>query len=192
MPPAPAEGSRLPSAARVACASRFSNSVGLVQIAGGLPERTTIGAFYSTDSTLAARYPTEWEFFGRAAPLRQDEAGPIGLGIEAGYILAARGFVGELSLARRLGRVRLMALGRLLTDPDDHPMDVAAGGGAVPWRFRGNPPHAENCPRPVSRDLARRAPGAHAPGEQPAASPLLIVAWHLGCTAEGEGMGIQP
>jgi hypothetical protein len=192
MPPAPGEDPRLPSAARVACASRFSNSVGPVQIAGGLPEHTTIGAFYSTNATLVARYRNEWEFFGRAPPFRQDDAGPIDLGIEAGHSLAARGFVGELSLARRLGRVRLMALGRLLTDPDDHPMDVAAGGGAVPWRFRGNPPHAENCPRPVSRDLARRAPGAHAPGEQPAASPLLIVAWHLGCTAEGEGMGIQP
>jgi hypothetical protein len=137
MPPPPGEDPRLPSAARVACASRFSNSVGPVQIAGGLQEHTTIGAFYSTNATLVARYPNEWEFFGRAPPFRQDDAGPIDLGIEAGHSLAARGFVGELSLARRLGRVRLMALGRLLTDPDDHPMGVAAGGGAVPWGKRG-------------------------------------------------------
>ena len=99
--------------------------------AGGLPGHTTVGAFYSTNSTLVARYPNEWEFFGRAAPLRQDNGGPIDLGVEAGYSLAARGFVGELSLARRAGPVRLLAHGRLLTDPEDDPMDVAVGGGAV-------------------------------------------------------------
>jgi plastocyanin len=99
--------------------------------AAGLPAHTTIGAFYSTNSTLVARYPNEWEFFGRAAPVRQDNGAPLDFAVEAGYSLAAKGFVGELSLARRAGPVRLLAHGRLLTDPGDNPMDVAAGGGAV-------------------------------------------------------------
>jgi len=100
-------------------------------LAGGLPAHTTVGAFYTTNSTLVARYPNEWEFFGRMALLRQEGRAPLDLGVEAGYNLAVRGFIGELSLARRAGPVRLMAHGRLLADPGDNPADVAAGGGAV-------------------------------------------------------------
>ena len=100
-------------------------------VTAGLPAQTMVGFFYSTNSTLAPRYPNEWEFFGQAAPIRQGHGGPIDLGVEAGYNLAARGFVGELSLARRAGPVRLLAMGRLLADPGDNPMDVAVGGGAV-------------------------------------------------------------
>jgi plastocyanin len=100
-------------------------------VAAGLPAHTMVGFFYSTNSTLAARYPNEWEFFGKAAPLRQGDGGPLDLAVEAGYSLAARGFVGELSLARRAGPVRLLAIGRLLADPTDSPMDGAVGGGAV-------------------------------------------------------------
>jgi plastocyanin len=100
-------------------------------LAAGLPHRTMLGFFYSTNSTLVARYPNEWEFFAQAAPMQQDSGRPLDIGIEAGYNLAAEGFVGELSLARRAGRVRLLAVGRLLADPGDDPMDVAVGGGAV-------------------------------------------------------------
>ena len=78
--------------------------------AGGLPAHTTVGVFYSTNSTLVPRYPNEWEFFGRVAPLRQADGKPLDLGVEGGYNLAAKGLVGELSLARRAGRVRLLAV----------------------------------------------------------------------------------
>ncbi len=103
-------------------------------LAAGLPAHTMLGFFYSTNSTLVARYPNEWEFFGQAAVLREDAGKPIDLGVELGYSLAAEGFVGELALARRAGPVRFLAVGRLLADPADGPMDVALGGGAV-WRL---------------------------------------------------------
>jgi plastocyanin len=100
-------------------------------VAAGLPAHTMVGFFYTTNSTLAPRYPNEWEFFGQAAPLRQVDGRPVDVGVEAGYNLAAKGFVGELSLARRVGPVRLLAIGRLLADPGDGPLDGAVGGGAV-------------------------------------------------------------
>ena len=103
-------------------------------VSTGLPAHTMIGFFYSTNSTLVARYPNEWEFFGQAAVLREDAGKPVDASVELGYSLAADGFVGELSLARRVGPVRLLAVGRLLADPAQEPMDVALGGGVV-WRL---------------------------------------------------------
>jgi len=100
-------------------------------LAAGLPSRTMLGFVYSTNSTLVARYPNEWEFFGQAAPLRQATGGPFDLGVELGYSLAAEGMVGQLSLARDAGRFRLLAAGRVLASPDDGPTDVALAGGAV-------------------------------------------------------------
>ena len=100
-------------------------------LAAGLPHRTMLGFVYATNSTLVERYPNEWELFGQAAPMRQDAGHPLDIGLELGYSLAADGGVGELSLARRAGRLRLIAVTRLLADPGDGPMDVAVGGGAV-------------------------------------------------------------
>lgn len=100
-------------------------------LASGLPHRTMLGFVYSTNSTLASRYPNEWEFFGQAAPMLQSAGRPLDLGVEIGYNLAAEGVVGEVSLARRAGRVRLLAVGRLLADPSDDATDWAVGGGAV-------------------------------------------------------------
>ena len=100
-------------------------------LATGLPHRTMLGFVYSTNSTLVARYPNEWEFFAQAAPMLQSAGRPLDLGVELGYSLAAEGFVGELSLARRAGPVRLLAIGRLLADPDGDGTDGAVGGGAV-------------------------------------------------------------
>lgn len=100
-------------------------------LAAGLPHRTMLGFVYSTNSTLVSRYPNEWEFFAQAAPMQQSDGRLVDLGVEAGYSLAASGFVGALSLARRAGPVRLLAVGRLLADPGDDGTDVAIGGGAV-------------------------------------------------------------
>lgn len=100
-------------------------------LATGLPHRTMLGFVYSTNSTLVSRYPNEWEFFAQAAPMLQSSGRPLDLGVELGYSLAAEGVVGELSLARRAGPVRLLAVGRLLADPADDATDWAVGGGAV-------------------------------------------------------------
>jgi len=100
-------------------------------LAGGLPHHTMIGFVYSTNSTLVTRYPNEWEFFGQAGVLRQADGKPLDLGLELGYNLAAEGMVGELSLARRAGPVRVLAAGRALADPAGGSMDFAIAGGAV-------------------------------------------------------------
>ena len=100
-------------------------------LATGLPHRTMLGFVYSTNSTLVTRYPNEWEFFAAVAPMLQSGGRPLDIGVEAGYSLAAEGFVGELALARRAGPVRLLAVGRLLADPDGEGTDGAVGGGAV-------------------------------------------------------------
>lgn len=100
-------------------------------LAAGLPHRTMLGFVYSTNSTLVERYPNEWEFFGQAGLLRQADGKALDLGLELGYSLAAEGMVGELSLARTAGRLRLLAAGRALADPGDGPMDFALAGGVV-------------------------------------------------------------
>lgn len=97
----------------------------------GLPWRASAGLQYSTNSTVAASYPNEWEFFGRMQPLTNTGGAPIDVGVAASWNLAARGPGGELSLARNEGPVRLLAVGRVLADPDATGADIGAGGGLV-------------------------------------------------------------
>ena len=98
----------------------------------GLPHRTQVGFLYATNSTLSPRYPNEWEFYGRWLPLSQDAGGAVDLGGQVGYNLAARGFDGEISIARTLGMLRLIGVGRVLDDPGEGgKADVALGGGLV-------------------------------------------------------------
>jgi plastocyanin len=98
----------------------------------GLPMHTQVGFLYSTNSTLTPGYPNEWEFYGRWLPLSQDAGAPVDLGGQLGYNLAAKGFAGEISIARVLGPVRLLGVTRVLDDPSSggNP-DVALGGGLV-------------------------------------------------------------
>jgi plastocyanin len=98
----------------------------------GLPHRTMIGFLYATNSTLAPRYPNEWEFFGRWLALSQDAGAPVDLGGQVGYNLAAEGLDGEITVARSLGKVRLIGVTRVLDDPSEGgDVDVAVGGGLV-------------------------------------------------------------
>jgi plastocyanin len=101
-------------------------------IGAGLPHRTQLGFLYATNSTLSPRYPNEWEFYGRWLPLSQDAGAPVDLGGQVGYNLAARGLDGEISIARAVGKVRVIGVGRLLDDPAENgKVDVALGGGLV-------------------------------------------------------------
>ena len=86
-------------------------------LAGSFLKGTTVGFNYSTNSTLAAAYPNEWEFFARAQPLTQAGGAPVDLGGQVGYNLAARGADGELSVGRRMGPLHLIGVGRALSDP---------------------------------------------------------------------------
>ncbi|HEV7365694.1 MAG TPA: cupredoxin family copper-binding protein [Gemmatimonadales bacterium] len=98
----------------------------------GLPEHTQVGFLYSTNSTLSPGYPNEWEFYGRWLPVAQERGAPVDLGGQLGYNLAAKGFDGEVSIARAQGPVRLIGVTRVLDDPSSggNP-DVALGGGLV-------------------------------------------------------------
>jgi plastocyanin len=98
----------------------------------GLPRHTQVGFLYSTNSTLSPRYPNEWEFYGRWLPVSQEDGAPVDLGGQVGYNLAVQGLDGEISIARALGRVRLLGVTRLLDDPSQSGLvDVALGGGLV-------------------------------------------------------------
>ncbi len=98
----------------------------------GLPARLMVGFQYATNSTLAPRYPNEWEFFARYAPLSQYDGAPIDVGTHVGYNLAAEGVDAEVSLARRVGFVRLLGVGRLLADPfEAGNTRFALGGGGI-------------------------------------------------------------
>jgi plastocyanin len=101
-------------------------------VAAGLPARTLLGVHYATNSELSPRFPNEWEFFGRAAPLDQSLGAPLDAAVELGYNLAARGLDGELSVARRQGPLRVLGAFRLLADPGGGGgTDVALAAGAA-------------------------------------------------------------
>jgi plastocyanin len=101
-------------------------------LAGGLPWRTLIGTHYASNSELSPSYPNEWEFFGRVAVLDQESGAPLDASVQLGYNLAAEGPDAEASIARRLGRVRVLAAVRLLEDlAPGNAFDVAVGTGVV-------------------------------------------------------------
>jgi plastocyanin len=102
-------------------------------LGAGLPMRLFAGLNYSTNSTLAPRYPNEWELFGRWAPIAQDYGAPLDLGGQVGYNNAANGLDGEISAARWLGRARLLVAARALSDPlrTGHVRAAVAGGAVI-------------------------------------------------------------
>lgn len=102
-------------------------------IGSGLPKRLFAGIHYSTNSTLAPRFPNEWELFGRWMPLSQDYEHFIDLGTQVGYNNAAEGVDAEVSVARRLGLARLLVAGRALANPFEsgNTQFAIAGGLAV-------------------------------------------------------------
>lgn len=102
-------------------------------VAAGLPMRTLVGFHYATNSQLAPRYPNEWEFFARHQALSQDRGFPLDVAGQVGYNLSSAGVDGELTLARRAGPLRLLAAGRVMSDPfeEGNPRFAAAGGATV-------------------------------------------------------------
>jgi plastocyanin len=109
---------------------RKVNSAPTFLLAAGLPGRTLLGFHYASNSELSARYPNEWEFFGRYSPLDQELGAPVDASAQLGYNLAAEGVDGEASVARREGPLRILGALRLLAEPGDaggSDLAVAAG-----------------------------------------------------------------
>src|SRR5690348_14085460 len=106
-------------------------------IAAGLASSTLIGVNYATNSALVPRYPNEYELFARYAAWQQDDGRPADFGGQVDYNTAVRGVDGELSIARRQGRLRLIAVARTLADTvSGGPRRFAFGGGGTLRLFR--------------------------------------------------------
>jgi len=89
-----------------------------------LPVPVLIGFNYATSSDIAAAFPNEWEVFARY--------GRSGVALQAGYNQAARSADAELTGVRSVGRLRLMAVGRLLSNGyHSDTTRYAVGGGAT-------------------------------------------------------------
>jgi plastocyanin len=107
-------------------------------IATGIASKGLIGVNYATNSPLAPQYPNEWEFFGRYAPLQQEDGAPFDLGGQLDYNLSVKGVDGELSIARREGPLRLVGVTRLIADTlngDKHRFSFGGGGTLRFGRF---------------------------------------------------------
>ncbi|HEX6749290.1 MAG TPA: cupredoxin family copper-binding protein [Longimicrobium sp.] len=112
---------------------RKVSNVPTFTLAAGLPFRTLVGLEYATSSNLSPRYPNEWEIFLRHAALQEDRGAPFDLAGQVAYNLAAKGVDGEISAARRIGPLRLIAAGRTLSDTplDDGERKWAVAGGGT-------------------------------------------------------------
>lgn len=112
---------------------RKVSNVPTFTVAAGLPLRTMAGLHYATNSALAPAFPNEWEFWARHALLREDRGAPVDLSGQVGYNNAARGVDAEVTLARRLGGLRLVTAGRVLSDPlrEGERRFAVGGGGTV-------------------------------------------------------------
>lgn len=112
--------------------ARKVGNVPTFTLAAGLPRSTLAGLHYATNSALAPQYPNEWEFWLRHRPFSQADGAPFDVTGQVGYNLAAEGVDGELSLARRVGRSRVTAVARVLSDPfEAGHTRFAVGGGAT-------------------------------------------------------------
>ena len=100
-------------------------------LAYGLPIGLLAGVQYVTSSDIALNYPNEWEPFARFALLVEDRGHPLDLAATAAYNTAAESVDGELSVARRLGPVRLLASGRALSAGYGGDARYAIAGGAT-------------------------------------------------------------
>ncbi len=88
--------------------------------------RTLLGAHYATRSDITPRFPNEYEIFARYSVL------PF-LSLQAGYNNAAESVDGELGLTHQLGRLRLLAAGRVLSNAlaTDETRFAVAGGATL-------------------------------------------------------------
>jgi plastocyanin len=97
------------------------------------PVPLLVGASYATRSDVVARIPNEWELFARYGLLQQDAGAPLDAAVQGAWNAAARSADGEITLARRLGAVRLIGAARVLGSAFDtgETRFVLAGGGTL-------------------------------------------------------------
>lgn len=100
-------------------------------VAVGLPANTLAGVHWSSNSAVAPRYPNEWEGFVRWSPLREEGGAPATVSLHGAWNAAARSADGEVSIARRLGALRLVGAGRVFSNGYDDRSRTALAAGAT-------------------------------------------------------------
>ena len=90
-----------------------------------------VGAHYATRSDVAPNYPNEWEAFARYGILSQGADRPVDLAVQVGYNQAAESVDGELSLARRIGPLRVLGAARAFSSGYREDARYALAGGAA-------------------------------------------------------------
>ena len=110
---------------------RKVTSIPTFLLAAGLPGGTLVGVHWSSNSDVAPRYPNEWEGFARWSPWREEDGAPLTLALHGAWNAAARSADGEVSIARRLGSLRLVGAGRVFSNGYDDRSRTALAGGAT-------------------------------------------------------------
>jgi plastocyanin len=100
--------------------------------ATGLPYEFNVALDYATNSTIFTGIPNEYQLSLRRPLLRRSRGGPLDLSVTAGYNFAPQSVDGEISLARSIGRVRLLGTVRGISNGYDVQRSLwGVGGGAV-------------------------------------------------------------
>jgi plastocyanin len=100
--------------------------------ATGLPWGFNAALDYATNSTVFTGIPNEYQISLRRPLLREAGGAVVDLGVVGGYNFAPQSVDGELEVARRLGRVRLLGTVRGFTNGYDTQRSYwGLGGGAV-------------------------------------------------------------
>ena len=99
-----------------------------------LPGRTLLGVDYASNSFVDGGKFNEYEFFGRWTPVSAAAGSPLDVSITGAYNSAASSGDVEVMAAVPVGPLKLMAVGRFLSDVYDDGLDEskwAIGGGAT-------------------------------------------------------------
>jgi plastocyanin len=98
----------------------------------GVPLGFNLGVDYATNSTVFTGIPNEYQLSLRRPVLREARGDGLDLSLTAAYNFAAQSADGAVSVARRLGPVRLLGTARGFSSGYDVQRSLwGAGGGAV-------------------------------------------------------------
>jgi len=115
---------------------RKLNNTPTLLVALSVTPWASAGFAYGSNSDLVSAFPNEWELFGRVAPLREAAGAPLDATLQGGYNVAARSADFGLTVARRIGRLRLLATGALLSSAFDSGRTRWIAGGGATFRLR--------------------------------------------------------
>ncbi|CAN5773849.1 hypothetical protein BH23GEM9_BH23GEM9_25490 [soil metagenome] len=153
--------SHAPGVSGVAGAATFDLALGLPYL---LPLRWTGGLRFAPASGIAAA--DEWELYDRVGVLRQAAGAPLDLTVTGAYNITARRLDAEATLARRLGPLRLIGVGRAVSSHEaDASTRLVIGGGGV-WHVR-----PRRSPLTLAADFATLTD--RSAGEEPAWSAAV-------------------